>query len=607
MNCGERGAPSERAQSEVLGTVLLLGLTVAVVGTTVALGGAALDDSQRTADFQRVEGAMTQVDSKASLVAHGESPAQRVRMDVRRNADLRVDEDAGWMRIEVTTSESPNATNETVPLGAVVYERGGDTVAYQGGGVWRSTGGGSTMVSPPEFHYRGTGGTETLTLPLVTIENSSERLGDEVRITGSGARPEQVFPSPNGSNPLLGGNVTITVQSDYADAWGRFFETRTSASVTDLTDRRVEVRLRTKTIHPTLSAGVSATGRSTFDTGGVDRLEADSYDSTDETYANQTPSDGAVIQTRDQFRLTAGGGGNTETITIRGDLIAESYNIPSGQSDKLNVTGDRRTEAAFDSLPAVDGAITARIDDVRDRDLAANGDYRGSGFDLSGDDVEEIRNDTFVDGDVSLVDQATLIVTDGATLHVNGTLTAEGTASRVELDSGGGDVEVLTEGAVNLTENATIRSLGGGNADLSVDDSLSLAGTASVTTGADTRLEVHNTGDIDIDDAASMTADEDKSGNLWTYSSADTIEFEGGVGNGVRFTGMFYAPQSAASLADEMEIYGSFTFETFSFDDAEIDIHYDESLQTEQPFEGNSVPVVSHLHVSRHGVVVESD
>ncbi|WP_166377164.1 archaellin/type IV pilin N-terminal domain-containing protein [Halorubrum sp. BOL3-1] len=31
----------ERAQSEVLGTVLLLGLTVAVVGTTVALGGAA--------------------------------------------------------------------------------------------------------------------------------------------------------------------------------------------------------------------------------------------------------------------------------------------------------------------------------------------------------------------------------------------------------------------------------------------------------------------------------------------------------------------------------------------------------------------------------------
>ena len=607
MNCGERGAPAERAQSEVLGTVLLLGLTVAVVGTTVALGGAALDDSQRTADFQRVEGAMTQVDSKASLVAHGESPAQRVRMNVGRDADLRVDEDAGWMRIEVTTSESPNATNETVPLGAVVYERGGDTVAYQGGGVWRSTGGGSTMVSPPEFHYRGSDGTETLTLPLVAIENGSERLGDEVRITGTGARPERVFPSPNGSNPLLGGNVTITVQSDYADAWGRFFETRTSATVTDLTDRRVEVRLRTRTVHPTLSAGVSATGRSTFDTGGVDRLEADSYDSTDGTYASQTPSDGAVIQTRDQFRLTAGGGGNTETIAIRGDLIAESYNIPPGQADKLNVTGDRRTETAFDTLPAVDGAIAARIDGVRDRDLAATGDYRGSGIDLSGTDSETIDTDTFVDGDVSLADQATLTVTDGATLHVAGGVTGEGTESRIELDSGDGDVEVLSEGPVDLDENATIRSVGGGEADLYVDDSLALADTASVTAAVDTRLEVHNTGDIDIDDAASMTADEDRSGNLWTYSSADEIEFEGDVGDGTRFAGVFYAPQSSASLADDMTITGSFTFETFSFDDAEIDIHYDESLQTEQPFEGNSVPVVSHLHVSKHGVVVESD
>ena len=607
MNGGERGAAAERAQSEVLGTVLLLGLTVAVVGTTVALGGAALDDSQRTADLQRVEGAMTQVDSKASLVAHGGSPSQRVRVDVGRGADFRVDGDAGWMRIEVTTSESPNATNATIPLGAVVYERGGQTVAYQGGGVWRSRGGRSEMVSPPEFHYRGNDGTETLTLPLVTIGNGSEGLGDRVVISDTGERPERVFPSPNGSNPLLGGNVTITVQSDYADAWGRFFETRTSATVTDLTDRRVEVELRTTTVHPTLSASVSATGRSTFDTGGVDRLEADSYDSDDGAYADQTPSDGAVIQTRDQFRLTAGGGGGTDRITIRGDLIAESYNIPPGQADKLNVTGERRTETAFDDLPSVDGAITARIDAVRDEDLAATGDYRAGGISLSGTASATIDEDTYVDGDVSLSDQATLTVTDGATLHVAGGLTAEGTESRIDLDSGSGDVAVLAEDDVDLDGNATVRAAGGGQTDLYVDDSVALAGTASVTTAADTRLEVHNTGEIDVDDAASITADEDVSGNLWLYSSAEEIDFDGDEGSGVGFTGVFYAPQSSAELTDRMSIKGSFTFETFAFDDADIDIHYDESLKTQQPFEGESVPVVSHLHVSTHGVVIESD
>ena len=607
MNGAERGAAAERAQSEVLGTVLLLGLTVAVVGTTVALGGAALDDSQGTADLQRVEGAMTQVDSKASLVAHGESPAQRVRMGVGRSADFRVDDDAGWMRIEVTTSESPNATNRTVPLGAVIYERNGETVAYQGGGVWRSSGGGSEMISPPEFHYRGSGGTETLTLPLVTIQNGSGPIGDTVRITDTGDRSERVFPSPNGSNPLLGGNVTITVQSDYADAWGRFFETRTSATVTDLSDRRVEVRLRTTTVHPTLSAGVSATGRSTFDTGGVDQLYADSYDSTLGSYENQSPADGAVIQTRDQFRLTSGGGGNTQSITIRGDLIAESYNIPPGQEDKLNVTGERRTETAFDDVASVDGAISQRIEGVRDRDLAANGDYRGSGIDLTGSQTETIENDTYVDGDVSVTDDATLTITDGATLHVAGGLTVSGSGGRVSLDAGDGEVDVLVEESTVVGGDATVRATGAGQANLYVDDPLTVRDTASITSATDTRLEVQNTAGIDLQDSAVVAADEDVAGNLWMYSSGDRIDVTADDADGVQFGGVLYAPQSTTELAGNMTIKGSFTFELFEFEDAEIEIHYDESLETKQPFEGNSVPVVSHLHVSIHGVVIESE
>ncbi|TKX59040.1 hypothetical protein EXE44_05720 [Halorubrum sp. SS7] len=607
MNGGERGATAQRAQSEVLGTVLLLGLTVAVVGTTVALGGAALDDSQASADLQRVEGAMTQVDSKASLVAHGESPAQRVRLDVGRSADFRVDGDAGWMRIEVTTSENPNATNRTIPLGAVTYERDGETIAYQGGGVWRSRGGGSEMVSPPEFHYRGSGGTETLTLPLVTIGNGSAPIGDAVRITDTGGRSERVFPSPNGSNPLLGGNVTITVQSDYADAWGRFFETRTSASVTDVSDRRVEVRLRTTTVHPTLSAGVSATGRSTFDTGGIDELYADSYDSGLGSYDDQSPSDGAVIQTRDQFRLTAGGGGNTQSITIRGDLIAESYNIPPGQEDKLNVTGERRTETAFDDVASVDGAISQRIEGVRDRDLAANGDYRGGDIDLSGTQTEVIENDTYVDGDVSVADGATLTVTDGATLHVAGGLSVSADAGGVDLDTGGGEVEVLVEESTTVSGDATVRATGGGQATIYVDDTLAVRNTASVTSAADTRLEVQNTAGIDLEDSAVVAADEDVAGNLWVYSSGDRIDVTADDTDPVRFGGVFYAPQSTTELAGNMTIKGSFTFELFEFDDAEIAIHYDESLETQQPFEGDSVPVVSHLHVSVHEVAIESE
>jgi hypothetical protein len=56
-----------------------------------------------------------------------------------------------------------------------------------------------------------------------------------------------------------------------------------------------------------------------------------------------------------------------------------------------------------------------------------------------------------------------------------------------------------------------------------------------------------------------------------------------------------------------MSFKGSFTSGSFSFNDADLDLHYDESLRTLQPFEGESVPVVSHLHVSKHEVTIESD
>ncbi|TKX71469.1 hypothetical protein [Halorubrum sp. SP9] len=612
MERGERGAPTERAQSEVLGTVLLLGLTVAVVGTTVALGGAALDDAQRTADLQRVEGAMTQLDSKASLVAHGGSPSQRVRVDVGRSAGLRVDEGAGWLRIEVSGGENGTYANR-IALGAIVYERGGSTVAYQGGGVWRSNGdGGSEMVSPPEFHYRGTDGPETLTLPLVTIENGSGRLGDTVRITESASGAASVFPNADYGNPLSDSNVTveITVQSEYADAWGRFFESRTNAAVAELDDDRVRILLRTATVHPTLSASVSATGRSELQMGDVDWLYADSYNSSNGTYGSQTPGDGASIQTRGDFALTKGGGGNTETVRIRGNLTAESYNIPPGQSAKLNVSGERRIETAFDQLAPVEGGIRQRIDGVRERNLADNAPNQSTGIDLSGDETLTIDENTYVDGDVSVSERATLRVTDGATIHVAGSVTVEGDeTATLDVETGSGNVTVLVDEGLDLSGSASVRASGGGRAELYVDDSITVQGTASIATAENTRLDIYNTGDIDLNGPVTVAADGDVASNLWLYSSGDEVEMAGGEDDGdrIRFTGVFYAPQSDVELEDGMTIKGSFTFRRFSFDDGDIEIHYDEALRTHQPFDGETVPVVSYLHVSTHGVVVESD
>jgi flagellin-like protein len=595
----------DRAQSEVIGVVLLLGLTITAVGVTVALGSAALGDVQSSADVQRIEGAMTQVDSKASLVAHGGSTSQRVRLDPSRNADVRVDGDAGTMRIEIEAENETGGVEtvtKNVTLGAIVYEQGDERVAYQGG-VWRSNGDGSWMVSPPEFHYRG----DTLTLPLVTIDGADGRLGDAAVVTGRSEHPEGLFPSENVSNPLLGGNVTVTVESEYAQAWGRFFEIRTRGNVTRISSTEVRVALRTETVHPTLSASVSALGTSRLDFGGINTLYADSYDSDDGPYPGKgSANDGAVIQTTSDFQLTSQGGGNTESIEVRGDLVAESFKTPKGQAKKkLKVTGEQRVDDSLELAEPVAGAISERIKEVRDLDLQSAG-ASTTGFAHDDGSVRVVDEDTYIDGDVTVSDGSTLRIEDGATVQITGELDVSGDGE-VEFESGDGDLALLVEGGVSMRDQAALQARGGNRVELFVDGAVAVRNNAAITTASDTRFKLYNTGGVDVTERARIAADDDVAGNLWLYSSGSSVDFQGAPNDGIDFVGVMYAPTSDVLVKDNMTFKGSFTSGCFAFDDADLDLHYDESLATLQPFEGDSVPVVSHLHVSRHRVTVEDD
>ena len=600
MDGAERGVPTGRAQSEVLGTVLLLGLTVAVVGTTVAIGGAALDDSQRTADLQRVEGAMTQVDSKASLVAHGGSPSQRLQLDPGRNANLRVDEGAGSMRIEVET-ENGTYTNETT-LGAIIYERGDDVIAYQGGGVWRANGDSARMVSPPEFHYRG----DTLTLPLVTVAGEGD-LSDSVTVSESDGRPTGLFASENISNPLIGGNVTISVESEYAQAWGRFFESRTEANVTQLSSNEVQVEIRTKTVHPTLTTSASAVGSSSIAAGGIRRLEADSYDSESGVYDPATAGDDAVVQTKGGFGKGKGGIGKLEEIRIRGDLLMGADDFPPGQFEKkVNVSGEIRTNVDFPSLNPVSGAIRQQIEELRDRDTE-----RETGSFAFDGGTERVDEDTEFAGDLVVSDGNRLIVESGTTLKVDGGLEVSDGGS-VEFDAGGEGINVLVDGNMVVDGRGTVQAKGGDRVNLHVSGPITVRGdgsdsaTASVSTAEDTRFELFTLGEVTLDNGANVSAGGDRTESLWLYSGEDAIDINGNDGR-IRFTGVLYAPESDTTLDGSMTFTGSFTANEFEFDEARLKLHYDEALRDNQPFDGRSVPVVSHLHVSTHSVVVESD
>ncbi|MFB6256039.1 MAG: hypothetical protein ABEH58_04800 [Haloplanus sp.] len=227
------------AQAEPIGVILVLALVVVSTTLVVAFGATAIDDVQSKSELDRAETGMTLLDSRLSTVALGDAGTQRVDLPTT-DGGYTVDPDAGTIRIVHRNYDGTNNATlvPNTSLGAVVYRsQGGETIVYQGGGVWRSyEDGSSIMVSPPEFHYRQ----GTLTFPLVRIEGGGSATG---RATVSAESPGQgtpVYPNdsatyPSGKsyvNPVENGTVEVIIRSEYADAWGSYFSTRTDGNVT---------------------------------------------------------------------------------------------------------------------------------------------------------------------------------------------------------------------------------------------------------------------------------------------------------------------------------------------------------------------------------------
>jgi len=260
----------ERAQSEVLGTVLLLGLVVAGVGILGVVGTTALTGTQQQVGVERAINSMTLFDSRAALVGLGDADAQAVDFGTGQGS-YEVQPDAGRIQITHYNYSNEGRTemiyNET--LGALVFTSGETEIAYQGGGVWRrGANGGSLLLSPPEFHYRSA----TLTLPIIRLANTAvDRAGGGPRaVVEPRERARKIFPNesatadgssevgapydPNSAgnelayaNAIRNGSVQITVQSRYYLGWARYFNQRTDGDI-EIFKSNQSVRLELETI-----------------------------------------------------------------------------------------------------------------------------------------------------------------------------------------------------------------------------------------------------------------------------------------------------------------------------------------------------------------------
>lgn len=581
----------DRGQAELIGLVIIIGLTIGGLTVIVGFGSSALDSSQSQSQTQRAEHAMTQFDSRASLVALGSTESQTLRTNLDgSSADFYVDESAGWMNVTIRNDTAADTVLMNETMGAIVHEEGSTKVAYQGGGVWKTTGDGAVMVSPPEYHFQSTVDDPTLTLPLVTV-SGDRNLDSDVTISRDGP-VESKYPVDGDddlSNPFEGGVVEVKIQSEYYRAWGRFMEERADGEVEYDHDREiVTVTLQSTAQRFTIDSGVYIAN----DDGDINHIHAkqgksgvDEYNSTVGPYSTSRTGYGELI-TEGAVEIQDGRFNSSTVISGSGEVRLEkdgwtpgnlSYGgwINNDSDMDFHIRGWVRKGA---QVPGVEG-IGDLVDD-KEAEFRDDNDN-----DQTDDIVWDGSKWEFDDG------QTEYNLTSGD-YFINGSDVDWKDGEKLTIDLDDGDVEIVLTSEWKIEDTSRIEVINpeGGTA------------TIYLAAGDKPKFEVQKGGKV--------TVEGDKAPSLWVFGKRDKQTLFK-VDDGSSFTGVMYAPgregaKTNGEVTKNSELYGAIVVTEIKLEDNGT-VHFDESLRGSSPVNNDEYTSdLTFLHVSVNRVKVES-
>ncbi len=449
-------------------------------------------------------------------------------------------------------------------LGSIVYRNDrGQSVAYQAGGVWRDSGDGVSIVSPPDLTYHteeiDNQTVRSLDFPVVNVRGDLQSSSGEVTArqveNPSGPSLEQQLCLPASRNGTIDRVriITITVENNpYYEAWERYLDDEFGNSVMTkaVYHANQSVRYRVplgQDITPSefrmddaeVQAAVWGTGSTQMlfedsPSAVTQPTRVDSYDSSVAPHSVQNGSNATVVNNGSMVvRQSAEIMGD---IAVDGDITIEgnaadptlidgsvSYNgtntTPSNPM-QYEVTGAFADGFSFDpsTTPGPNADIIYAIDSANQ----TNHNNRTAVF-----------NGTFTDS-----------VRQGGTVETGVYYTQDfgvDGGEALTFDTTGGDIVVAIDG------------------DVSVDDRIEVRGDGQV------RLFVM--GDVTIDDDVKVygtsTSPTNESNRLWTFAH-DGAEIA--LTPGSSYTGVIYAPGSDHTRlesnwvgvnSDHSEVYGA--------------------------------------------------
>jgi hypothetical protein len=213
---------TDRAQSEVIGFVLVFSLIVASTGIVYVTGFSALEDSRTAEQLDNVERAFDILDDNTRDLSHRDAPTRATEIDLA-GGGLRLGDP---VNVTVTATNASNAS-DTVTVSTttrpIVYEKDDRQVVYVYGATVRSDGDASVMVADPDWVFGG----ERSLLPLLVTQAADGRTavgGETTVLLRVRADSRGVLTKTLDSGATT--ELEITIESPRADAWAQYAERR---------------------------------------------------------------------------------------------------------------------------------------------------------------------------------------------------------------------------------------------------------------------------------------------------------------------------------------------------------------------------------------------
>ena len=550
-----------KAQSEVVGHVILLSITIIGIAMITLYGIPVIYNLQDIAHLRSAEQGFTVFDSRASKTALGETPRQITDINLGGGTISVVPNSSSQLSYIIVELKNETTTlyNITIPMGKVVYKLNDREVAYEGGGVWSKYASGSVMISSPEFHYNGV----TLTLPVMNISGSSSiggkgKVSLNIRSTGT----EILYPLATLQNPIPENvtKVNLTVKSEYYDAWANYFESIPLTKVySNKDEKKVIVTLETPPVVTNFSYGALASDEIDL----KNTAEIDSYNSTIGNYSISRSGNGSI---RANNKITivnkavvngsalSGGSINCGNGNNCGTIKRDAY----GEIDaKINVEGTRYPAVERITLRSTTSLVHGKINAYK---------------------TNNNNNDTSA----------------GGCLSGEGNRTLDGTWTNCTISTGN---YYLTE--FELKNKNLIFDTANGSVNIAVDADIEI-NKANITISGANPVKIYLNGGMTVKTSGAINRNTDDKSSLFQVfsSSNEEIKFR----NNIEFCGFVYAPSADIIVGQSAEIFGALVGKKFEVDNSQ-NIHFDEALQNLDTGISSGITIM-YLHITRNDIKV---